>query len=71
MKNKIIHFLKREWLVIAGAAAGAIAGYLYWYYIGCNSGGCPITSSPLNSTIYGTILGALTLSIFKKNKIKS
>ncbi|MDD4293701.1 MAG: DUF6132 family protein [Bacteroidales bacterium] len=66
--NKILKFIRREWLIFAGIAAGAIGGYLYWYFIGCESGSCPITSSPLNSSIYGALLGALLLSMFKKNK---
>jgi hypothetical protein len=66
--NKILTIIKQEWLIIAGGAAGAAGGYLYWYFIGCNSGTCAITSSPLNSTLYGIVLGGLVFSLFKKNK---
>lgn len=66
--DKILKFIRREWLIFAGIAAGAIGGFLYWYFIGCESGSCPITSSPLNSSIYGALLGALLLSMFKKSK---
>jgi hypothetical protein len=69
MKNKILNFLKREWLIITGGVTGALGGYLYWYFIGCNSGTCAITSSPINSTLYGIVLGALIFSLFKR-KIK-
>lgn len=65
MKKKILNFLKREWLILAGGAVGALGGYLYWYYIGCNSGTCAITSNPMNSTLYGIVLGALIFSLFK------
>jgi len=68
--DKILKFIRREWLIFAGITAGAIGGYLYWYFIGCESGSCPITSSPLNSSIYGALLGALLLSMFKKSKKK-
>jgi hypothetical protein len=37
----------------AGILVGAVAGYLYYRYIGYNSGTCVITSKPLNSTLYG------------------
>lgn len=71
MKEKILILIKSNWLTLAGSAAGAVIGYLYWYYIGCASGTCPITSSPLNSAIYGTIMGGLLFSMFKKEKKKN
>ena len=55
-------------LFIIGALIGAIGGFAYWKYIGCESGTCKITSSPLNSTLYFAVLGALSLSLFKKEK---
>jgi len=70
MKEKLIQIIKRERLMLIGAALGAIGGYLYWFYIGCSSGTCPITSSPINSTLYGIVLGALMLSLFKKKEKK-
>jgi hypothetical protein len=36
---------------------GAIIGYSYYYFIGCNSGSCAITSRPLNSIVYGAFMG--------------
>jgi hypothetical protein len=38
---------------------GAIVGYLYYLYIGCPSGACPITANPYSSTLYGLIMGLL------------
>ena len=55
-------------LYLLGAIVGAIAGYLYWQQVGCVSGTCAITSKPLNSTIYGAVMGSLLLGLFKKNK---
>lgn len=40
---------------------GVAAGYAYWYFIGCNSGSCPITSNWYTSVIYGGIVGATWL----------
>lgn len=51
---------------IVGIVLGAIGGYLYWYFIGCNSGTCMITSSPVNSTLYGGVMGALVINTFRK-----
>ena len=36
---------------------GGVAGFLYYKFIGCASGGCPITSNPFSSTLYGLLLG--------------
>lgn len=52
--------------IIAGAAIGALGGFLYWYFIGCTSGTCPISSSPVISTIWGALIGGLLFSAFKK-----
>lgn len=46
-------------ITITGAVIGAVAGWLYWKYIGCASGSCPITARPLSSTLYGALMGAL------------
>lgn len=58
--------------VIWGIAAvvGATAGFVYWYFIGCNSGSCAITSSPVNSSIYGGIMAILLVNVFDKQKTK-
>jgi len=60
---KIMEFMKKRWAYLIGGIVGGIGGYLYWYYIGCSSGTCPITSSPLMSTIWGVLLGSLLFSM--------
>jgi uncharacterized membrane protein YedE/YeeE len=50
-----------------GIVVGAIAGYLYYFYVGCASGTCAITSKPLNSTLYGALMGGLIFNIFVKS----
>jgi len=57
-------------LYVIGAIAGAIAGFFYWQQIGCSSGTCLITSKPVNSTLYGSLMGALLFGIFKKEPKK-
>jgi len=60
--------IKKNWLTLLGVAIGALGGYLYWLYIGCESGSCPITSSPLISSLWGAAMGGLLFSIFKMEK---
>ena len=62
-------FIKNK-LVIIGALIGGIVGFLYWKFIGCSSGTCMITSKPLNSSLYGVLMGGLLFSIFQSNKNK-
>jgi len=45
--------------MIIGAAIGGTLGFLYYKLIGCASGTCPITSKPLNSILYGAVMGLL------------
>lgn len=54
-----------------GVIIGAIAGYFYYFYIGCASGTCAITSKPLNSTLYGSLMGGLIFNMFIKSPKKS
>ena len=65
-----MNFLKNNILAAIGIVIGAVAGYAYWKFVGCNSGTCLITSKPLNSTAYGAVMGGLILSMAKKNKSK-
>ena len=47
------------WKVILGIVIGGTAGYLWYRFVGCSSGSCPITSNPYSSIIYGAVIGAL------------
>jgi len=58
---------RRYRIEITGIAVGALAGWCYWFFVGCSSGQCLITSRPLNSTAYGALLGMTAFSVFKKN----
>jgi hypothetical protein len=60
--------VQKNVLYITGAVIGAISGFMYWKWVGCVSGTCKITSSALNSTLYFSLLGALTLGLFKKEQ---
>jgi len=62
--------LKLHSITILGIVIGGVAGYLYWRFAGCQSGTCPITSSPVNSTLWGLVLGGLLFNAFEKKKKK-
>ena len=50
---------------IAGLILGALGGFLYYRLVGCNSGGCAITSNPYISILWGAAMGYLLADIFK------
>ncbi|MGV8878120.1 MAG: DUF6132 family protein [Sphingobacteriaceae bacterium] len=50
---------------------GAIGGFAYYYFIGCSSSTCAITSKPLNSTLYGALIGGLLAGSLKKEQPKT
>ncbi|WP_295336876.1 DUF6132 family protein [Flavobacterium sp.] len=57
-------------LTAVGVIFGAIGGYAYYYFVGCASGTCVITSKPLNATLYGSLMGGLLFNIFVPNPKK-
>jgi len=72
MKQFILQF--KEYLTgsiwrkrILFSVIGALGGYAYYYFVGCSSGTCPITSNPWISTAYGAGMG-LILTIGEKKK---
>jgi hypothetical protein len=64
-------FIKKHLLKIIGVIVGMTGGYLYYYFVGCNSGTCPITSNPYISIIYGGVMGYLVFDLFKKKEVKN
>jgi hypothetical protein len=56
---------KKQYILTGiGVVVGLIAGYAYYHYVGCASGTCAITSKPLNSTLYGGLMGGLLFNMF-------
>jgi len=49
---------------------GASGGYAYYYFVGCASGTCPISSNPYISTLYGAGMG-LILTVGERKKMLS
>lgn len=50
---------KPGWKLIAWIAGGGAAGFAWYYFVGCATGTCPITSNPYISTGYGALMGGL------------
>ncbi len=48
---------------------GIVAGYAYYYFIGCNNGNCLIQSNPYFSMIYGGLIGTI-FAIPTRKKVK-
>ena len=63
-----MQFIKKHFLTIIGILIGSLGGYAYYFFVGCASGTCAITSNPLNSTLYGAMMGGLLFSVFKKSQ---
>lgn len=61
-------FAKKNILKLIGVPVGALAGFAYYYFVGCASGTCPITSNPYISIVYGAVMGYLVFDLFKKKE---
>ncbi len=62
----ITNWIQKNKLGMIGLLVGAVAGFAYWKFIGCASGTCMITAKPLNSSLYGALMGYLLFSMFKQ-----
>lgn len=57
---------------IIGMVLGAVGGFFYYYYVGCQSGTCAIKSNPFMMTAWGAVMGYLLGDMFnKKTKEKT
>ena len=45
------------WRLFLSITIGAIAGFSYYYFVGCASGTCAITGSPYISSLWGAAMG--------------
>jgi hypothetical protein len=64
-KPKTFKALIRSWYFwkpALGVILGGLAGFLYYYFVGCASGSCAITSNPYMSIIWGGLLGLFLIN---------
>jgi hypothetical protein len=50
------------WKPFIAVIVGGFAGFLYYYFIGCSSGTCPMTSNVYMSIMWGALLGFFLVS---------
>ncbi|HET9570178.1 MAG TPA: DUF6132 family protein [Bacteroidales bacterium] len=62
-------YLRKHRLTILGGILGGVGGYLYYHFVGCTSGTCPITSNPIMSSIWGVLVGGLLFNTFEKKPV--
>jgi len=58
MPKWVAFFWRPKVRIVLSILIGAGLGFLYWYKIGCATGGCPITSDPWLTTVFGALMGA-------------
>jgi small-conductance mechanosensitive channel len=62
--QEVISKLKDSIPQIIGFVIGGLAGFIYYYKVGCASGTCSIKSNPWLMTLWGAIMGYLIIDIF-------
>ena len=64
----ISDFIKKYKKQLIGIVLGGIAGFLYYFFVGCANGSCIISSNPFVSVPYGALLGFLLVGTFTKKE---
>ena len=67
MKEKIKKWLKP----VLFTAGGALVGLAYYYFVGCSTGACPLTSNPFITAGYMGFIGWLFASFVWCCKVSS
>jgi len=45
--------------LILGLVVGAVLGFAYQKLVGCGTGTCPLTATPLRTMLYGGVMGLI------------
>lgn len=54
--------LKNQSIAVLGGLFGALLGYAYWYFVGCQDG-CTIQSVWWRMSLWGAVMGYLLVNI--------
>jgi len=60
--------IQKYWKYVVFPAAGALLGFLYWRFVGCKTGSCPITANWHTSVLFGSLIGFLVVPTGKKKE---
>ncbi|MBI5404178.1 MAG: hypothetical protein HY959_12325 [Ignavibacteriae bacterium] len=67
--------IKNNIILLIGLGIGMLVGFLYWNFIGCSTGSCPLTSNWFIMILYGGMMGGLIGNMMdekiKKSKTKT
>jgi hypothetical protein len=55
----MLNWINKRRISVLFLFLGGIAGFLYWKFIGCATGTCPIKSHWYTMTLYGLVMGWL------------
>lgn len=58
-KKEAMNFIRKKQFSILFLLIGAGGGFLYWKFVGCKSGTCPIKSVWYLTTFWGAAIGYL------------
>jgi len=58
--KKLKKWIKNKWFRrFSFVIIGALCGFAYYYFVGCTTNTCPITSNPYISIGYGALIGTV------------
>ncbi len=66
----MLNWINKKRISVIFLFLGGFTGFLYWRFVGCSTGSCPIKSHWYLMTIYGMMMGWLIGDLFVSFKKK-
>ena len=66
----MLNRLKKYRIQLIFLLVGAIGGFLYWRFVGCKTGTCPIKSVWYYTVLWGAIMGYLVGDLINDYRLK-